>query len=111
MGPRSTCARRLTENMNWLGAGQAIARGERHDRYLFEEAVVGAYLRSLLAQVIKYFMLDRSSWPPSCWRQASSPSSNPVFTGGILAVRKSSFSPMSLAPSSRNTGPAATVAM
>src|SRR6476646_9934058 len=41
----------------------------------------------LFAQSMKYFMLERSSWPPSCWRQASSPSRNPVFTGGILAMR------------------------
>jgi len=32
-------------------------------------------------------VFDQSSWPPSCWRQASSPSSRPVFTGGFCAVR------------------------
>ena len=36
---------------------------------------------NLAAQAIKCFMFERSSWPPSCWRQASSPSSSPVFTG------------------------------
>ena len=28
----------------------------------------------------------KSSWPPSCWRQASWPSRRPVLTGGILAT-------------------------
>lgn len=39
------------------------------------------------AQVMKCFMFERVSCPPSCWRQARCPSSNPWFTGGICAVR------------------------
>ena len=44
-------------------------------------------LRNLSAQAIKYFQLGPSVWPPSCWRQASWPSSRPSFTGGIFSVR------------------------
>src|SRR6185437_4478844 len=40
---------------------------------------------NLSAHAMKYFMFDRSSCPPSCWRQASSPSSKPLVTGGIFA--------------------------
>src|SRR5258708_6914850 len=43
-------------------------------------AVGGECWMSLPAHVMKYFMFERSSCPPSCWRQASSPSSRPVFT-------------------------------
>ena len=39
------------------------------------------------AHSMKYFMFDRSSWPPSCWRHASSPSSIPTLTAGIFATR------------------------
>ena len=46
----------------------------------------GARLMNLFAQAMKYFMFERSSWPPSCCRHASSPSSKSVFTGGIFAV-------------------------
>src|ERR1700746_2256338 len=48
---------------------------------------VGRCLKCLLAQSMKYFIFDRSSCPPSCCLHANSPSSSPVFTGGILAVR------------------------
>ena len=47
----------------------------------------GAYFRSRFAQAMKKLMFDRSSCPPSCWRQASSPSTRPVLTGGIFATR------------------------
>ena len=41
----------------------------------------------LLAHSMKYFMFGPSVWPPACWRQASSPSSSPVRTGGICSLR------------------------
>ena len=39
---------------------------------------------SLFAHAMKWLMLERSSCPPSCWRQASSPSSKPVLHGRHL---------------------------
>src|SRR5439155_22986543 len=62
------------------------ARGDGWS-YFSEAAAGGVCLMNLLAHAMKCFMFDRSSCPPSCWRQASSPSSKPVFTGGIFAVR------------------------
>src|SRR6185437_12543077 len=46
---------------------------------------------NLSAHWMKYIMLGASVCPPSCWRQASSPSSRPWFTGGIWAVWQSSY--------------------
>ena len=43
-------------------------------------------------------------WPPSCWRNASSPPTSAVPTGGNSLLPKSFF------PNSRYTGPAATAA-
>lgn len=53
----------------------------------FAVAAGGVCLMNLLAHARKYFIFDRSSWPPLCCRQASSPSSRPVLTGGIFTVR------------------------
>lgn len=62
-------------------------RGAAGFQSLVSWAAGGECRISLLAQAMKYFMFERSSWPPSCWRQASAPPSNPVFTGGIWATR------------------------
>ena len=73
-----------------LRKGMVLGVAYRRDSIYscFTEAAAGAVcLMNLLAQAMKYFMFDRSSCPPSCWRQASSPSSSPVFTRGIFAVR------------------------
>jgi hypothetical protein len=47
----------------------------------------GVWPMNLSTQSMNHFMLGASVWPPSCWRQASCPSSSPRFTGGIFAVR------------------------
>ena len=45
-----------------------------------------ACFRNLSAHGMKYFQFGPSVWPPSCWRQASWPSSRPTFTAGIFSV-------------------------
>src|SRR5258706_9033485 len=66
--------------------GTVFAIRENHQLF-FAGSAGETYFSRLFAHSIKYFMFERSSWPPSCCRQANSPSSNPVFTGGIFAVR------------------------
>ena len=39
------------------------------------------------AHGMKYFQFGASVCPPSCWRQASCPSSRPTLTAGIFSVR------------------------
>ena len=46
----------------------------------------GVCFRCRSAQGMKYFQFGPSVCPPSCWRQASWPSSRPTFTGGIFSV-------------------------
>src|ERR1700674_489476 len=47
----------------------------------------GVWPMNLSNHSMNHFILGASVWPPSCWRQASCPSSSPRFTGGIFAVR------------------------
>lgn len=73
--------------------GRFTARGSRDllpdAQRIADHRSAAAGVRPVLAstQRMKCVMFERSSWPPVCWRQASSPSSKSVSGGGRRTSR------------------------
>ncbi len=79
----------LSEMRGPAAVAQTLYReteASRELRLTFQWFFPAARWKFLSAQAMKYFQLGPSVCPPSCWRQASCPSSSPTSTGGIFSV-------------------------